>query len=128
LMLGSNDFQSMHSYNAWHSAQGIGALVSCIRHAPVEPSMVIPQILLVVPPLIKEPKGLIAPKFAFAERRCIGLSDAYREKAIELNCAFFDSNTIISPSQVDGIHLDIEQHLTLGLGLANRVGELLPKI
>ncbi|MFV2058926.1 MAG: GDSL family lipase, partial [Thiohalomonadales bacterium] len=38
LMLGSNDFQSMHSYNAWHSAQGIGALVSCIRHAPVEPS------------------------------------------------------------------------------------------
>jgi hypothetical protein len=27
LMLGTNDFQSMHRYNAWHSSQGISTLV-----------------------------------------------------------------------------------------------------
>lgn len=31
LMLGTNDFQSMHPHNAWHSAQGIATLVSAIR-------------------------------------------------------------------------------------------------
>src|SRR5262245_23156572 len=35
LLLGTNDFQSMHAHNAWHSAQGIAALVSVIRHAPI---------------------------------------------------------------------------------------------
>src|ERR1700754_4977717 len=28
LLLGTNDFQSMHPHNAWHSAQGIAALVT----------------------------------------------------------------------------------------------------
>src|SRR3972149_3805470 len=33
LMLGTNDFQSMHGHNAWHSAQGFLALISSIRTA-----------------------------------------------------------------------------------------------
>src|SRR5215467_8440900 len=35
LLLGTNDFQSMHEHNAWHSSQGIAALVAAIRNAPV---------------------------------------------------------------------------------------------
>src|SRR5579859_6463238 len=36
LMLGTNDFQSMHQNSAWHSAQGIAALMNVIRQAPIE--------------------------------------------------------------------------------------------
>src|SRR6185503_21364179 len=50
LMLGTNDFQSMHPHDAWHSAQGIGALVKAIREAPIEPGMPIPPIFVVAPP------------------------------------------------------------------------------
>ena len=57
LLLGTNDFQSMHAYNAWHSAQGIAALVSAIRSAPIEPGMPVPPVLVVAPPLIGSPKG-----------------------------------------------------------------------
>jgi lysophospholipase L1-like esterase len=39
LMLGTNDFQSMHQHTAFHSAQGIAALVRAIRQAPIEPGM-----------------------------------------------------------------------------------------
>src|SRR5436190_7769996 len=35
LMLGTNDFQSMHPHDAWHSAQGIATLVRAIRTAPI---------------------------------------------------------------------------------------------
>ena len=46
LLLGTNDFQSMHEHNAWHSSQGIAALVSAIRSAPIEPGMPVPPVLV----------------------------------------------------------------------------------
>lgn len=42
LMLGTNDFQSMHAHNAWHASHGILALVHAIRTAPIEPGMPVP--------------------------------------------------------------------------------------
>src|ERR1043166_2568214 len=53
LLLGTNDFQSMHAHNAWHSAQGIAALIGAIRQAPIEPEMPAPAILVVAPPPIQ---------------------------------------------------------------------------
>lgn len=126
LMLGTNDFQSMHPHNAWHAAQGIATLVTAIRNSPVEPGMPIPDILILVPPLINNPKGDIAPKFEGGADKCLGLADAYREVADQLNCPIFDTGTIISVSNIDGVHLDAEDHVKLGKALVPLVTELLP--
>ena len=127
LMLGTNDFQSMHPHDAWHSAQGIAALVGAIRGAPVEPGMPVPPILVVAPPPIATPKGPLAAKFAGAEAKCAGLADAYRAVAGDLGCPFFDAASVTSASRVDGIHLDADQHATLGAALAGVVRPLLGK-
>lgn len=121
LMLGTNDFQSMHDHNAWHAAQGIRALISSIRKAPIEPGMPIPTVLLVTPPLIQLPKGPIAPKFENGETKCIGLSGQYERVASEMKCDFFDCANVTSASKIDGIHLDKEQHHKLGKALAQKV-------
>lgn len=118
LMLGTNDFQSMHANNVWHSAQGIAALVAEIRHAPIEPGMLTPPILVVAPPPMQNPRGAIAPKFLGGAEKSAGLADAYRQVALELACHFFDSATVTSSSKVDGVHLDAEQHLALGKAIA----------
>jgi len=125
LMLGTNDFQSMHQYNAWHSSQGISTLVSAIRTAPIEPGMPVPQILVVAPPAIRTPKGPIARKFEGGEVKCVGLSAAYRTVCDEVGCHFFDAGSVITSSNVDGVHLDLEQHLTLGNAVAQVVKPLL---
>ena len=39
LMLGTNDFQSVHPHTHWHAAQGIATLVKAIRQAPIEPGI-----------------------------------------------------------------------------------------
>jgi len=127
LMLGTNDFQSMHPYNAWHSAQGITTLVMAIRQAPIEPGLPVPPILIVAPPPIQTPKGPVAPKFLGCETKCVGLAEAYREVSIALGCHFFDSSTVTLSSRVDGIHLDTDQHLTLGEAMAEVVQALLAK-
>ena len=125
LMLGTNDFQSMHPHNAWHASQGIQALVSAIRTAPIEPGMPVPQILVVVPPAITLPKGPIAPKFAGGEHKCVGLAEAYRQVCADMGCHYFDAETVTTSSPVDGVHLDADQHLTLGKALSKVVEALL---
>jgi len=125
VMLGTNDFQSMHDHDAWHSAQGLAAIVRAIRRAPIEPSMPEPNILLVAPPPLQTPKGPIAPKFAGGERKCAGLGAAVEQVAKDERCGFFDAATVTSSSTIDGVHLDAEQHGVLGRALANIVGTLL---
>jgi lysophospholipase L1-like esterase len=125
LMLGTNDFQSMHEHNAWHSSQGIRALISAIRTAPIEPGMPTPPILVVAPPAIQTPKGPMAPKFEGGEKKCQGLAAAYQEVCEEAGCHFFDAGSIITSSQVDGVHLDAEQHRVLGTELFRIVQSLL---
>jgi len=124
LMLGTNDLQSMHPYTAWHAAQGIATLVGAIRQAPIEPGMPVPPVLIVAPPPILIPRGPIAAKFTGAADKAVGLADAYRSIASELGCPFFDAGSVTPASAVDGIHLDADQHRTLGLALARFVASL----
>jgi lysophospholipase L1-like esterase len=126
LMLGTNDFQSVHQHNVWHSAQGMATLVNAIRQAPIEPGMPTPDILIVAPPPPRGPKGPIAPKFEGAEQRSAGLGQAYRTVAAELACHFLDAGEVTTTSLVDGVHLDADQHLRLGCEIAKVVITVLP--
>jgi lysophospholipase L1-like esterase len=125
LMLGTNDFQSVHPHTAWHAAQGIATLVRRIRQAPVEPGMPVPPVLVVVPPPIVSPRGPIAAKFAGAAEKCIELAQAYREVCAALDCAYFDAATVTPSSRVDGIHLDVDQHALLGGALVIPVARII---
>ena len=128
LMLGTNDFQSMHQFTAAHSAQGMAALVQTVRQAPIEPGMPVPGILIVAPPPIQEPKGAIAPKFEGAAQKSVGLASALAAVAKERDCEFFDAGTVTTTSRVDGVHLDADQHGRLGLAMADVVGPILLRV
>ena len=125
LFLGTNDFQSMHPHNAWHAARGCSALIQAIRRAQIEPGMPVPDILLMAPPPVENPRGPIAPKFLGADSKMVGLGQAYAELSRQENCHFFDCATVTTTSHVDGIHLDEDQHLKLGKTLAPVIKKLL---
>lgn len=125
LLLGTNDFQSVHHHSAWHSAQGLLSLVQAIRRAPIEPGMPNPEIMLIAPPSIRAAKGAIASKFLDAESKAAGLHIAIQEAALEARCEFFGASDVTATSMVDGVHLDRDQHHLLGTALASRVADLL---
>jgi lysophospholipase L1-like esterase len=127
LLLGTNDFQSTHSYNAWHSAQGVATLVRAIRTAPIEPGMPVPEILIVAPPPARTAKGAMAPKFDGADVKSKGLAVALADVATELGCPFFDAGRVVTTSAIDGVHLDADQHLVLAHELAKAVAVLLDR-
>jgi len=125
LMLGTNDFQSMHPHNAWHAKQGMAALIKAARNSPIEPGMPIPDILIVTPPAIQTAKANMREKFAGGDEKCIGLANAYKAIADEMHCHFFDAGTVTDSSKVDGVHLDEDQHQALGVALAVQVSKLI---
>jgi lysophospholipase L1-like esterase len=126
LMLGTNDFQSVHQHNAWHSGQGLAAVIRAMRRAPIEPGMPVPPILVVAPPPITPPVGQpIWEKFESAPARCEGAAHAYAAVAAELDCQFFDAGRVVYTSPIDGIHLDADQHDTLGRALSTVVSDVL---
>ena len=126
VMLGTNDFQSMHVNNARLSAFGLAAIVRAIRRAPIEPGMPVPEVLVVAPPPIRATKGdAIAPKFVGAEEKCIGLADALKQVAAEEGCHYFDAGGVIEAGVGDGVHLDAEQHPILGRAIAEVVRSIL---
>ncbi len=124
LMLGVNDFQRVHDYNAWASAQGMAKLIDIIRKAPIEPGMPVPDILVVSPPKITQPKSSMTEKFDGAEKRSIGLADELKKVAKENEVYFFDAATVIEASAIDGIHLDEEQHAELGQAISRKVMDI----
>ncbi|WP_036229485.1 SGNH/GDSL hydrolase family protein [Marinobacterium jannaschii] len=123
IMLGHNDFQNTHDNDVWLSAQGIAKLIGIIRQAPIEPGMPVPEILVIAPPQIMQPKGAIAPKFSGAAARMQGYAEALAAMTADQGVDFFDSNSLLGPSQVDGIHLDEAQHPLLGRAVAARLRE-----
>ncbi len=124
LMLGTNDFQVTHHHNAWLSAQGTARLIRIIRQAPIEPDMPVPDVLVVAPPRIIAPKGMIASKFLGAEHRCVGLAEELEDVAVQEATYFFDAGSVTESSKVDGIHLDAEQHRVLGEAIAQVVATM----
>ncbi len=125
LMLGTNDFQSMHNFNAWHSAQGLAQIIKAIRAADIEPGMPVPEIVVMAPPTIEKPMGQMFDKFKGAEIKSIGLASEIQTVAQATVCHFFNVADVTSASKMDGVHLDSDQHVSLGIAMAGFIAKLL---
>jgi len=123
-MLGTNDFQSMHDFNAWHSAQGTARLINEIRRANIEPGMPVPTIVVMASPTIKKPHGPMAKMFENAEIKSRGLAGELQTVAELNNCSFFNVANVTVASRMDGIHLDSDQHVLLGRAMAKFINKL----
>lgn len=121
IMLGTNDFQANHSHTAQDATNGMRELIHAIRNAPIEPGMKIPEILVIAPPPIAEPKGDISAKFLGGDKKCIGLAKNYRSLCESEKCYFFDAASVTTSSKVDGVHFDEDQHAAFGNAMTHYV-------
>jgi lysophospholipase L1-like esterase len=127
VFLGTNDFQAIHQVTSKHSAQGLSTLITKIKNSPIEPTLKIPEILVIAPPLVLSPAGVLAQKFKGSKKKCKNLAYELRKVATEEGCHFFDSNSVITASKLDGVHLDEDQHETLGFAICEIIENILDK-
>jgi lysophospholipase L1-like esterase len=96
-------------------AFGCATLVWAVQKSQAGPGGGVPEILLIVPPVLGEVSGLMGLFFKGGEETSRGLAQAYQTVADACRCRFLDASKHVRASQVDGVHLDLDGHRVLAL-------------
>ena len=125
IMLGTNDLKTRFSVPAYDIANSAGVLVDIVRASITRPmDGVVLQVLLLAPPIVTRLSDF-AEMFSDAEEKSRRFGKHYRRVAEEKGCAFLDASTIVTCSDLDGIHFEEGEHRKLGLAVAAKVRKLL---
>ena len=129
IMLGSNDLKTMFNAPAGDIAAGAGLLAKMVLQSDAGPGNKAPQVLLVCPPPIGDLSGMpeLDAKLADGRLKSMALPEFYQNVARQLGVIFLNSQDIIVPSPVDGIHLEASEHAALGRAVAVKVRKMLEK-
>ena len=120
VMLGTNDLKHRLNASAAEIAKGAGLLVDLLAASGCGPEGAAPRTLLVCPPPLARLDQL-ADEFDGGTEKSHQLARHFAEIAALRACAFLDAGTVISSSDVDGIHIDEPEHARLGRAIADRV-------
>ncbi len=122
IKLGTNDLKYRFSLNATDIALGVGRLIEMIRASDAGPAGAAPQVMVVVPPLIRE-VGDLGEIFQGGATTSQHLSAAFHRMADRMKVPLVDTGPLIAVSAVDGIHYEAEAQVILGLAMAGAVHE-----
>jgi len=124
IMLGSNDLKKRFSVSAYDIAKGAGVLVEVVQKSDAGIGGAAPKVLLVAPPPVAKLTGY-AEMFEGSEPKSRKLGEHFKNVAAEIGCAFLDASTVVVSSDLDGIHLEKEEHTKLGQAMAAKVKQLI---
>nr|WP_255561737.1 SGNH/GDSL hydrolase family protein [Pseudohoeflea sp. DP4N28-3] len=119
LMLGTNDLKAHMAGTAIAAQQGMRRLVQLIQHHAWQFDHDTPPVLIVAPPRIVETADPdFSAAYAGAVSQSAMLASLYADLADEVGAGFFDAGSVAQSSAADGIHLDADNTIAIGRGLA----------
>ena len=125
LFLGVNDLKQRFSVPAADIARGAGVLIELIQRSGAGRATAGLPVLLIAPPPLARLTDY-AEMLQGGEAKSRLLAARYQEVAAEYGCQFLDAGAVIRASDLDGVHLEEEQHRILGETVAVKVKALFP--
>jgi lysophospholipase L1-like esterase len=125
ILLGTNDLKHRFSLTAFDIAQGAKLLASLVMKSDSGPGWSRPQALLIAPPPVTR-LSYFEDMFRGAREKSQELAKQFAAAARECGCHFLDAGTLVTSSNLDGIHFEKSQHEILGTAVAEKVREILP--
>jgi len=120
LMLGTNDLKERFERTPEQIALGIDKLLVIINDSKHIDNQH-PKVLLLSPPLIDESVGDAGEKFPKAAIKSKQLGRLYKVVATKYRAAFVDIAQHVSPSRIDGYHLDPDAHKKIAKILVEKI-------
>ena len=124
ITLGTNDLKAHFDLSASDVAQGLKVLASIVKSSNAGMNGSAPELLLVAPPPI-EKLSLLAGVYEGGPEKSRELVNQIDLMSQFHGHRYFDAGSIITSSQVDGIHWDEEQHQAFAQAISHRVLEIL---
>lgn len=124
ILLGTNDLKIRFSVSAYDIANSAGVLVDIVHRSMAGPNGGAPKVLLMAPP----PLGRLteyAEMFDAAKLKSRKFSEHFQRVAKEYGCALLDTANIIVSSDIDGVHLEVDEHRKLGQAVAAVIRNML---
>lgn len=129
IMLGTNDLRACFSPIPFNVGKSMEILVNVAMNPAWNLCGNDMGILLVAPPRLK-PRGESSPWPGLfdedvAPRLSQQLPELYRQIADHHGLEFFDAGTVAETSDLDGLHMDLENHRKLAEAMADKVRSIL---
>ena len=124
ILLGTNDLKERFSVSAYDIAAGAGVIVDLTLRSGAGPNGGAPQVLLMAPPIVAKLTDY-AEMFEDAQAKSMKFAEHYARVARRYGCHFLDTSKVVVSSDLDGIHLEADQHRKLGQAVAAQVREIL---
>ena len=122
LMLGTNDLKKRFGSSASDIAQGAAQLAEMVSRSGCGPGGGAPVVLLISPPPVAALSDM-AEMFEGANEKSGRFSEHYKHFAEQHGCEYFAASAVIVSSDVDGIHLEADEHRKLGEAITARILE-----
>ncbi|WP_020533429.1 SGNH/GDSL hydrolase family protein [Flexithrix dorotheae] len=113
ILLGTNDLKQRFSLSAVDVARGAKVLVEIVQKSDFGPDGKAPKVLLLAPPEFS-PSPELDYLFEGGLEKSQNFGVEFYKVAEETGCYFMDTGKFIESSEIDGIHLDEENHELLG--------------
>jgi lysophospholipase L1-like esterase len=125
LLLGTNDLKMRYSAPSCDIAAGVGVLMDIIMASSAGKAGAAPALLLLAPPpLAAVSTTAFGGMFEGGAEKSRELGKLYKEAARLRGCSFIDTGVLIRSSEIDGIHLEENDHQALGQAVAREVRRL----
>jgi len=123
LFLGTNDLKMRFSLTASEITHGIRVLTDIILKSESGPQERPPKVLLIAPPIVKNipSSSRFSEEFEDGYSKSLQLGKYYKEVAEEYGCYFLDASKVVEASDIDGIHLEVDEHIKLGHAISKKV-------
>lgn len=124
LLLGLNDLKKRFSLPSIEIARGITVIIEVIKKSGTGIGGSAPKILLLTPPIINPVEGL-SQEFRNSHNKSRKLPGYYAKIARDYGIEFLDISKIINVSELDGVHIDVDEQLKLGNLVIKKVKEIM---
>ena len=122
IMLGTNDLKHRVNASAAEIAEGAGMLTDIVAGSGCGPDGGAAPRSVCPPPIAEVDES--DDEFEGGVEKSRQLPRYFAAIAEARSCAFFDAGSLISSSDIDGIHLDEREHTRLGTALADQVRQI----
>lgn len=123
VMLGTNDLQASLNLTPEAITIGMATIVKALKRSERVVGSAAPKILVIAPPPVRE-VGFRSVTFAGASAKSRAIPGLYQQMAEALEVGFLDAGQHAAVSDIDGIHLDVAEHLKLARAISQRLDTL----
>lgn len=124
LFLGTNDTKERFNRSPEQIALALNDFKTPVKFTSTYLGDKEPMLLIISPPMIIEN---VMPKewgFVGSEEKIKHFPELFEKAAKEMNAEFLDISKVVTPSEVDGVHLDVENNKKLAEALKAKIEEL----